>query len=149
MKRIFVLLFFLKFFLTLNLHSQEDSLFVHFKDGSIKGYAIKELFKLTFDKTDKVESKIELNAKVLVYPTPTNNICRIRLESTIEEDIQIQIFDNFGKSLYQSIFSFSNQNNEIVWNCTSQDGMPIPNGNYFFTINSAKQNFFGKILIIR
>ena len=87
------------------------------------------------------------------YPNPfspsSDRLTRLRFDLSNPESITIRIFD-FGMTLVREIFFSGGAAgaNEVAWDGTDEGGVRLANGTYFYAIQSRKDTFWGKILII-
>ena len=90
---------------------------------------------------------------VFAYPNPfspfVDGFTRIRYELEEARDVKIRIFD-FGMNLVREIneTGLASGVRETIWDGTSDSGLRVANGPYFYLVDTGNESFRGKILII-
>ena len=93
------------------------------------------------------------DAEVFAYPNPfspfVDRFTRIRYELDEARDVKIRIFD-FGMNLVREIneAGLAAGVRETIWDGTSDGGLRVANGPYFYLVDTGNKSFRGKILII-
>ena len=127
--------------------SKEDSIYIYFKGGTKKSYAVNDLRKITFQKSTDVKQGSNARVNVTIYPNPTENICNFDIIGMNEFDLQI--VNELGLLVFTTKVKSSTDTNQYVWNCRNLKNEQLPSGNYFYRINSQNYQLFGKLLIIK
>ncbi len=93
------------------------------------------------------------DVEVFVYPNPfspfVDRFTRFRYELEETRDVTIRIFD-FGMNLVRQLneSGLSAGIRETIWDGTDEDGLRVANGPYFYLIDTGRESFRGKLLII-
>jgi len=80
------------------------------------------------------------------YPNPFNNSTTFEIEIPETGDLQLQIFDIFGKKVYEEeVGRVSVAIHKIQWNGLSNKGIPVSSGIYFYRFIFTGKNEFNQI----
>lgn len=91
------------------------------------------------------ENHFQTDHKPVIYPNPFTQTTRIRYYLEREQQVQLEIFDIYGKkvaTLVKEIQSTGLQ--EIVWEPVSLRG-----GSYFYRLKTGAEQYTGKLLLLR
>jgi len=69
------------------------------KDGNISGFALSNVQYLNFTNLTALNPVSNLESSMLLYPNPVRETLQVRYESTLDENVQIRIFDIQGKTI--------------------------------------------------
>lgn len=100
---------------------------------------------IEFDELDESNST-EL---VSIYPNPfiSETVLEFVVNEMLFENGTLKIFDLFGRLVTELTFELNGKGSyKIKWDGTNGMNMPVPAGNYFFTIYLGDQVLSGKIL---
>ncbi|MFN8344164.1 MAG: T9SS type A sorting domain-containing protein [Spirosomataceae bacterium] len=89
----------------------------------------------------------ETAEKVQVYPNPFREHTQIKYPFAAEGPVSVHIVDMTGVSV--AVFhlkSAATDVNEVQWNGTDRNGMPVPPGLYLVKVNNGRQTFTTKVL---
>lgn len=80
-----------------------------------------------------------------VYPNPSNGNTMLKLDLNSVNNLKLELFDSFGKSVYETEFNNLVQGTNHL-NLNLKD---LPSGVYRYTANNGKDNIIGSISIVK
>ena len=87
---------------------------------------------------------------LIIYPNPSDGIFNIKLNHPGDQKISIQIFDLYGKLIYQEFFpDLPSSDFEFRWNGTDQNDNLSPQGIYLLRIQSGNSEYIRKLILLR
>jgi Secretion system C-terminal sorting domain len=110
---------------------------------SISYYRLRQIDldgKEAFSKT--VSVTMDLKTSFKIYPNPTNSILNIQFDSEKEQDTQIQLFDNLGRTVHTYNFTSKMGNNHLFF-----DTQSFPAGHYALIIKQGDLIVVNKIIL--
>jgi len=87
------------------------------------------------------------------YPNPfspsSDRLLRMRYKASADGTVTIRIFD-FGMNLVRHLTDngIGGQEQEVAWDGTDEGGLRVANGPYFYVIQTGRDTFRGKILVL-
>jgi len=87
---------------------------------------------------------------LIIYPNPSDGIFNIKLNIPGDQKISMQIFDLYGKLIYQEFFpDLPSSDFEFRWNGTDQNDNLSPQGIYLLRIQSGNSEYIRKLILLR
>lgn len=133
-----------------------DAVWVGTSDGLVKSTdhgATWRVFRINVPLNPDEPSASVPRVDSYAYPNPfspaADLFVRIRYEDAGAGDTRLRVFD-FGMNLIDEISPGSKPAGltEVRWGGTSNDGLRVPNGVYFYTVETGGRSAWGKILLI-
>lgn len=113
-----------------------------------------ELFRtnVPVNPTAEQESDEVPDVATYAYPNPfspaSDGVVRIRYEMEQSGTVEIEIFD-FGMNKVRTLTDRRSEGqHETVWNGTDAGGLRLPNGPYFYVVDTGSDTARGKILLV-
>ena len=112
-----------------------------------------QIFRVEVPTNPDTPSEAIPDVDVFAYPNPfspfIDQFIRIRYELEETRDVSIKIFD-YGMNLIREINNTGQPAGmrEAVWDGTDSGGLRVANGPYFYLVDTGRDSFRGKILII-
>ena len=69
------------------------------KDGNINGFVMSNVRYFDFSGTTSLSQINSMTNNMVLYPNPVRDMLQVRYESTLDENVQIRIFDIQGKTI--------------------------------------------------
>jgi len=110
------------------------------------------LFRTNVPVNPEEPSESVPDVSTYAYPNPfspsEDNVVRIRYELQEARSVTVEIFD-FGMNRVRSLTRDQPPGQqEIAWDGTDDDGLRLPNGTYFYTVDLGGETVRGKILLV-
>lgn len=124
----------------------QDTMYIHYHDGTVKEYAIADIQKLTFDQATDARKQAALLARFIelkAYPNPAREFVNIDYALSEAGNVIIDILNTKGQRVF-----FTNRGNQhdgvyqFRWN--TQD---MPPGLYICRIQQNNETIVEKIII--
>ncbi|MCX6148675.1 MAG: T9SS type A sorting domain-containing protein [Candidatus Kapabacteria bacterium] len=125
----------------------EEQMIVYMKDGQKKEYKLTDIRKLTFDKTSDVESNIVI--PLIFKPNPFESLTSIDIETTSQNEIEINIYRLNGVLAYTQKVIPTNTITTFTWNGIDLSSNKAEEGIYNVEVTSQEKKQFAKIILIR
>lgn len=96
------------------------------------------------DKLEDLDRKMDISAK----PNPFNSFTTITFTSYDDEEVTIAIYNLIGQQVATLVQErVISGTYSIQWDGTADNGASLPNGQYFYVLESAKQSIAKRIMI--
>jgi ligand-binding sensor domain-containing protein len=88
--------------------------------------------------------------KIDAYPNPFNSEIRIRFYSSVNQAIDIEIFNSLGESVRKfGAVSANNDHFELIWNGQNNQSSAVNSGIYFISARNSSSAAVKKILLLK
>jgi hypothetical protein len=110
------------------------------------------LFRTNVPVNPEEPSESVPDVSTYAYPNPfspsEDNVVRIRYDLQQARTVTVDIFD-FGMNRVRSLTRDQpSGQQEVAWDGTDEDGLRLPNGTYFYTVDLGGKTVEGKILLV-
>lgn len=110
------------------------------------------LFRTNVPVNPEEPSESVPDVSTYAYPNPfspsEDNVVRIRYDLQQARTVTVNIFD-FGMNRVRSLTRDQpSGQQEVAWDGTDEDGLRLPNGTYFYTVDLGGKTVEGKILLV-
>lgn len=140
------------FILTVKSFSQTENLVIKLKDNKVEKITIKEIKKIRLDNFSSVEEQKISNKNLIPNgnnPNPFSEYTNIEFEIKSISDVDILIFDNYGKEIQKLVCKNCQAGkNSVLWNRTDFDNNKVNSGVYHYEILFKNEVVSKKMLII-
>ena len=128
-------------------YSTDRDLLVSNWDSSIGNY----LFYNQTNPTSIVKEPLQIpRFSAIAAPNPFNNSCKIKIINPEKNNIEIKIFDIYGRLVRNLVNQqISAGEKEFEWNSRDINGKVVASGHYFYTVQLGDFKQTGKLLLLK
>lgn len=130
----------------LSMKFQQSDMILYKNDGGMEIWNIDDVSYYSFDESVSTEDfGNQNNWQVLVYPNPTSNQVRIKVDTPISESVTVSILDSKGAIVAELFSGTLEQNQEITWDV--KGSKDTQSGTYICLIQTPDQRITRPIIV--
>lgn len=84
-----------------------------------------------------------------IFPNPFTNQVRIRIDAPETAAVKLSFYNVNGKLVRNLTIQASTENMEFIWDGKDEKGKQLPNGYYFYKLQTGENSVSGKVLLTR